>query len=332
VTALYHSYILPWTAIPEENQRLKKNVLISVVFALIFGIAMPFLPLQKVDKTKVEELPPRLAQLVIEKQKPKPPPPPPPPKKEKKKEIEKEKPKKKEEKKKETKKEKPKPKPEPKPKPKPKPKPEKTQAELIAEARKKASNTGLLALADELSDLREKPAPSLNKTAKLSKGAAQAKTFKRNILTSSVGATSGGIDTANLSSGVSRSSLQGRETTQVESPVEKVAKQAKIDSDRTNKRPSRTFEEVSLVFDKNKGSIYTIYNRALRKDPTLEGKVVFEITIDPAGSVVSVKIVSSELNSPNLEKKLLQRIKFFNFGAKDVETLIVTYPIDFLPP
>lgn len=333
MTALYHSYILPWTSIPEENQRLKRNVLVGVVFALIFGIAMPFMPVQKVDKTKVEELPPRLAQLVIEKQKPKPPPPPPP---EKKKEIKKEQPKKKEEKKEETKKEKPKPKPkpkpEPKPKPKPKPKPEKTQAELIAEARKKAANTGLLALADELSDLREKPAPSLNKTTKLSKGAAQAKTFKRNIITSNVGATSGGIDTANLSTGVSRSSLQGRQTTQVESPVEKVAKQAKIESSRTNKRPSRTFEEVSLVFDKNKGGIYTVYNRALRKDPTLEGKVVFEITIDPAGSVVEVKIVSSELNSPELEKKLLQRIKFFNFGAKDVETLIVTYPIDFLPP
>jgi TonB family protein len=86
------------------------------------------------------------------------------------------------------------------------------------------------------------------------------------------------------------------------------------------------------VFDKNKGAIYALYNRELRTDPTLQGKIVFEIAIDPAGNVTDVKIVSSELNSPELEKKLLARIRLFNFGTKEVETLIVTYPIDFLPP
>jgi TonB family protein len=321
--ALYHSYILPWTSIPEEDSRLKRNLQITLVLALIFGLVVPFLPVQEVDKTKVEELPPRLAQLVVEKQKPKPPPP--PPKKEvKKKEEKKEKPK---EKKKEEKK-----KPKEKPKEKPKPK-EKTQAELVAEARKKAASTGLLALSDELSDLRD-TTPKLDKSKPLAKGsAAQAKKVERNILTSGVAsAGSGGIDTSRLSTGVGRSSLAGRETTQVESPVEQVAQNARIESDKRSKKASRTYEEVSLVFDKNKGAIYSLYNRELRKDPTLEGKIVFEITIDPQGSVVDVKVVSSELNSPELEKKLLTRIKLFNFGPKDVETLIVTYPIDFLPP
>ena len=318
MAALYHSYLLPWTAIPEEDARLKRNLQISLVLAIVFGLVVPFLPVKEVDKTKVEELPPRLAQLVVEKQKPKPPP---PPKVEKKKEKKKEKPKKKKEKKKEK----------PKPKPKPKPK-KKSQAELIAEARKKAKSTGLLALSDELSDLRD-TTPKLSKSKKLSKGATQAKTVKRSILTSNVASSgSGGIDTSSLSTGVGRSSLEGRTTTQVESPVEQVAQNARVESDKRSKKPSRTYEEVSLVFDKNKGSIYSIYNRALRKDPTLEGKIVIEITIDPAGSVVSVKIVSSELNSPALEKKLIGRIKLFNFGAKNVETLIVTYPIDFLPP
>ncbi|WP_455206245.1 TonB family protein [Kaarinaea lacus] len=322
MAALYHSYVLPWTSIPEEDARLKRNLQIALVFALVFGLVVPFLPIKEVDKTKVEELPPRLAQLVVEKQKPKPPPP--PKKVEKKKEEKKEKPK---EKKKEEKKEKPKEKPKPKPK-------EKSQAELIAEARKKAASTGLLALSDELSDLRD-TTPQLNKSKPLSKGAAQAKTVQpqRSILTSGVAnAGSGGIDTSSLSTGVGRSSLQGRETTQVESPVEQVAQNARIESDKRSKKASRTYEEVSLVFDKNKGAIYSIYNRELRKDPTLEGKIVIEITIDSAGSVTNVKIVSSELNSPELEKKLLARIKLFNFGPKDVETLIVTYPIDFLPP
>lgn len=319
--ALFHSYILPWTSIPEEDERLKRNVLIALVLSVIFGIVMPFLPVPKKDKNQVEELPPRLAQLVVQKQKP--PPPPPPKKPEKKKPEEKKPEKKKPEKKKPEKKE---------PKPKPKPK-VKTQAELVDEARKKAKSTGLLAMSDMLSDLRETPvAPKLGKSNKLSKGAATAKTFKRNVLTSGISSGSGGINTSNLSTGVGRSSLAGRQTTVVDSPVEKVAKTAKVQRDASSKRPDRTYEEVSLVFDRNKGAIYSLYNRELRKNPGIEGKVVLEITIAPDGSVVAVKIVSSELNSPALERKLISRIKLFNFGAKNVETLIVTYPIDFLPP
>jgi hypothetical protein len=40
--ALYHSYLLPWTVIPEENQRLKRNVLTALVVAVVFGLAVPF--------------------------------------------------------------------------------------------------------------------------------------------------------------------------------------------------------------------------------------------------------------------------------------------------
>ena len=97
MAALYHSYLLPWTAIPEEDARLKRNLQVTLVLAIVFGLVVPFLPVKEVDKSKVEELPPRLAQLVVEKQKPKPPPP--PPKIEKKKEKKKEKPKKEEKKK-----------------------------------------------------------------------------------------------------------------------------------------------------------------------------------------------------------------------------------------
>jgi TonB family protein len=96
-------------------------------------------------------------------------------------------------------------------------------------------------------------------------------------------------------------------------------------------KASRSIEDIKLVFDRNKGSIYTIYNRALRDDPTLQGKVVVKLTIAPTGQVLDVQIVSSELRSPDLERKLLVRIKQFDFGARSVDTMVVTYPIDFLP-
>jgi len=85
------------------------------------------------------------------------------------------------------------------------------------------------------------------------------------------------------------------------------------------------------VFERNKGAIYAIYNRALREDPALQGKVVLELKIAPAGNVLDCRIVSSELHAAELEGKLLARIRQFDFGAKDVDQMVVTWPVDFLP-
>ena len=85
------------------------------------------------------------------------------------------------------------------------------------------------------------------------------------------------------------------------------------------------------MFDKNKGAIFGLYNRALRLDPTLEGKVVLRLTIAPTGEVTFCEIVSSELGDPDLEQKLVQRVKLFQFEARDVEPITTTKPIDFFP-
>jgi periplasmic protein TonB len=96
-------------------------------------------------------------------------------------------------------------------------------------------------------------------------------------------------------------------------------------------KAGRSLEEIRLVFERNKGAIYAIYNRALREDPTLQGKVVVELKITPAGNVASCRLVSSELKAPELEQKLLARIRQFDFGAKDVDEMVVSWPLDFLP-
>jgi len=308
---VYRSYILPWTRLDDDEGRFRKILVIAMGLTFVFSLGIPFIPLPEVDRDKVEELPPRLAQLLLEKQKPKPVP----------KKIEKKKEKKEEKKKEKKKEEKPKKKVEKKP-----------EVDRVAEARKKAASSGLLAFADELADLRDAPVTTaLNKNRPLAKGATAAKAMKRNILTSGASG-SGGIDTSRLSSGVGRSALAGRETTQVESPVEMVAKAGpRVTGGGGSGKLSRTYEEVSLVFDRNKGAIYSLYSRALRKDPTLQGKVVLEITIAASGRVTACKIISSELNDERLERRLVARVKLLNFGARDVEVMVVTYPIDFLP-
>jgi TonB family protein len=59
--------------------------------------------------------------------------------------------------------------------------------------------------------------------------------------------------------------------------------------------------------------------------------MVLRLTIAPSGAVTNIGVVSSELGDSELERRLLARIKAFNFGEKDVDTVTVTYPIHFFP-
>lgn len=83
--------------------------------------------------------------------------------------------------------------------------------------------------------------------------------------------------------------------------------------------------------DSNKSVIYALYNRALRQDPTLKGRFMFEMVIGPDGRVSSVKILSSELNDTALEDRLLARIALIQFPSSDVSVTRVNYSFDFIP-
>jgi periplasmic protein TonB len=295
----YRLYELPWSPTEEVEKRFRtvlRNVLI--VFA-VFAILIPFLPVSDKTQVKAPEIPDRIVKLVLEK---KVPPPPPPPK------IE--------------------PKEEPKPveqkvEPKPQPKPD---------ARERAQQTGLLKLQDQLADLRDstlldKAAQTKNLTGKVD----EATRSERSLITSKVGSGSGGINTAALSRGYGggAGALTGHTTTQVTSAV--LSGQGKDNVQRGSGKAARSEEEIALVFDRNKGAIFAIYTRALREKPELQGKLVLELTISPQGEIVRCEVVSSELKDPELERKLVARIKLFRFEARDVGTITVTKPIDFFP-
>lgn len=312
--ALYHSPELPWSIPEDEQRRYRKILKRTLLIFLIFALALPFLPLPEITREQEEELPPRLAQLLVERRTP-----PPAPVAAKNPEL-------------------PKPKKQPKPQPK-KAEPKKVEPQKKVEtARAKAERSGLLAFKDELADLRDNSVTTkLEKTPQLAKGPTAApgpgggRAAERALITSRATTGSGGINTARLSRDTGGGGLGSRGTTRVSSPVGKGGGGAGSVRRGGGGKASRALEEIRLVFDRNKGSIYTIYNRALRSDPTLQGKVVLKLTIAPNGDVVDCQIVSSELRAPALERKLLARIRQFDFGAKDVEVMVVTYPIDFLP-
>jgi TonB family protein len=300
LTPYYRLYDLPWSPTEEVEARFRKVVRNAFIVFAILAILIPLIPVPEKQFAKAPAIPDRIVKLVI--QKAPPPPPPPPPKVEDKK-------------------------PETiKPVEQPKPKPQPT-------ARERAEQSMAIVL-DQIADLRDnavldKAAQTKNLTGKVG----EATRSERSLLTSKVGASSGGINTAALSRGYGggQGSLTGHTTTQVTSAVLTQQAQDKVARGTGNGKASRSEEEIALVFDRNKGAIYALYTRALRDKPDLQGKVVLELTIGADGSIQRCEIVSSELNDPELERKLIARVKSFRFEAKDVGTITVTKPIDFFP-
>ena len=93
----------------------------------------------------------------------------------------------------------------------------------------------------------------------------------------------------------------------------------------------RTDEEIQIVFDRHKAALYRLYNRELRRDPTLKGQMVLRMTIEPDGSVSLCVLQGTDMNAPQLAAQVVDRVRTFDFGAKEVPALTILYPIDFLP-
>ena len=218
---------------------------------------------------------------------------------------------------------------EPPPPPPPKP------VDRQAEARRKAEKSGLLAMKDQLEDLREALEPTEMSSAPMIGRVEGPSRAERSLVTSRTGVGSGGINTGKLSSGFGSGpgNLKGHAAgTAVPSFADKIgADQAQASRSGAGGKASRSREEIEIVFDRNKSAIYSLYSRALREQPELQGKVVVQLTIAPSGEITDCRIVSTELNDAELERKLVARIRMFRFEAKDVEAMTTTKPIEFFP-
>jgi hypothetical protein len=211
------------------------------------------------------------------------------------------------------------------------------------DARRKASQAGLLPFVDQLADLREQFDVKKEDLAPLAsaKGDGGTPRAERSLITTRTGTLTGGINTAGVSRGFGSGTgtLDGHGTTRMQVPLggsgSGNAMRGGGDGDATRsgkgRKASRSQEEIELVFDRNKAAIYALYNRALRDNPALLGKVVFELTIAPWGEITDCRIVSSELKDSELERKLIARIRMFRFEDKDVEAMTTTKPIEFFP-
>ena len=311
----YREYELPWTSGGDQEKKFQRLLGAVFLICILLSAVWPFIPVSEPDPFDVEEIPPRIAQLLLE-EKPLPPPPPP---------VREEEP--------EPETVQPEPEPEqvvekePEPEPEPQPEPLVDRQERAREE----AQAALMPFAEDLADLVDKELQVADDRP-LSAAVGQAERNERSMITSKVGTASGGINTASMSRSTGGTGIAGRDTTKVASPVAGIG-QAGGSASRSGSsgKASRSREEIELVFDKNKGAIFALYNRALRQDPSLEGKLVLRLTIAPSGQVTMCEVVSSELGDEELERKLVQRVKLFRFEARDVEAITTTKPIDFFP-
>ena len=299
----YREYELPWEGDEEASARFRKILRILLVILVLFGILFPLLP--RPARPTTADIPQRLARVMIE-QAPKPPPPPPPV-----------------------------PKAQEKPKIEPKvamiaPPPVDQRQKAHEKAQKQLNQ-----VKDELADLRDVMDLKPLETKNLSGAVGADAHAERSLITSKVGAGSGGITSASGSRGfgAGAGSLTGHETTAVNSGIATsgLNSRAPAATSGGGGKAARSREEIELIFDRNKGRLDNLYARAQRANAELQGKVVLELTITPQGEVTMCRVVSSELKDPELESKIVAMVRLFRFEAKDVDTITVTKPIDFFP-
>lgn len=215
--------------------------------------------------------------------------------------------------------------PKPEVKTEPKPKPQITQEQKVARAQKKVAK--MLQSLNELQSLTEVTvnADPLTSTVLRSPSSTAAATL-------SSAATSGGIgETEVVQRKESGTGLGERRTTTVKSPLGDGPLRDEAGFAGDKRIAGRTLEDIVLVFDRNKGAFYTMYTREIRVRPEMVGKVVVRLTIAPSGAVTRATLVSSELNNPEFERKVIARVLLLDFGAKDVGEFTIDYPIIFFP-
>ena len=313
---------MPWSRLGDDDTRFRKNLLATLVAAAVLGVVVPLIGPPLIEPEEALELPERIVRFIELDQRRVAPALPAA--------------------------EQPKPE-EPEKTPEPvlanEQPPEVAPAAPVAEPeiapRQRAEAAGLLAFRESFANIAERrPAAQIGSQARIgNQGDGRMPT--RSLVTTLAPGSSGGINLASFSrqvggDGGGGGSLEGVEVGRVTSNIGDglggPGGAAGV-GDRAwgGGVAGRTDEEIQIVFDRYKAALYRLYNRELRNIPTLRGQMVLKLTIEPSGAVSFLELVSSDMNAPALAAQVLERVRTFDFGAKDVAAVTIVYPIDFLP-
>ena len=115
----------------------------------------------------------------------------------------------------------------------------------------------------------------------------------------------------------------------VEEAAPSLRAKQKLTKDTTlnNQQP---IERIRRIFEKNFAELNKVYQQTVKENVNHEqGVVRFKLTVATNGAVIQCKIASSHLNNPELEAKLAEIVKTFNFGEA-TEEWKGTYPVYFV--
>jgi hypothetical protein len=304
---------MPWKWGGEDDRRFQKSLLGALAACLLLALILPLIPLPLAQAP--EQTPPEQV-LHITMALPRPPPPPrvlpPPPKLAVQKPIE-------------------------KPTPQQARKaPTEEPVKPAVEAPVEPKPAGLMAFKQQLAVLADTQInPAIGAQARINNSGSSVGTPERAMLTTTAPGSSGGINLSAVSRGLGpgggteRNAIHGGALTQASSGIGTAAAASRPVSGGPG--PGRTDEEIQIVFDRHKAQLYRLYNLELRRDPTLQGKMILRLTIEPDGSVSLCQLHASNMDAPDLATQVVERVKTFNFGAKVVPPVTIIYPIDFLP-
>jgi len=315
----YRAQVMPWARGCEEDDRMHRSFEVSLAACLMLALLISIIDIPILERSAEIAVPERIAKLVREQS-----PPPPPIEDIAEPEIPDEE--------------------IPEPEPElvqelPDELPENTEEVIVAEViepdtREQVKTKGILAFRDSFASRASvEPTAQLGSQARLRNAGEEAVGRPtRSMVTTNAPGSSGGINLANISRDVGGGgqAIAGVQVTRVASS---------IGGAEGSNRPlsggafaGRTDEEIQIVFDRYKAALYRLYNRELRKDPTLRGQLVLRLTIEPDGSVSFCVVQSSDMDAPSLAQQVVARVNNFDFGAKeDIVAMTIIYPIDFLP-
>ena len=314
-----HNLVMPWARGNEEDQRFRKSLWSSLAASFCIAFIVGSIAIPIIEREQIIEVPERIARLVEQQRA--------------------------------------QPEPEPEPQPVfeeelPEPEelvetlPDETPPEIVdqpavatsepVDTKEQVKSKGILAFRDSFaqsSNLRA--STQIGSQARFSNAGIDATGRpSRSMVTTNAPGSSGGINLADISRDVGGGGggIAGVAVSRVASSI---GTGGSGSSDRPRSGGSfagRTDEEIQIVFDRYKASLYRLYNRELRKDPTLRGQLILKLTIEPDGSVSFCILQSSDMKAPALAQQVVERVVGFDFGAKeDIVAVTIIYPIDFLP-
>jgi len=293
-----------WTGLHEEDRRFRRILLQTLLIGLVAGVITPYIRIPQADSEVDEALPARRVRLLAERFVPAP--------------ILTELP----------------AAPEVTAPPVPQTALDQQPVAPVVTPRQTAARTGVLAMSDALAELRgTTPKTGTTSTPVDVAGQRRPASPQSSMLTANMTRGSQGIE-----GGVAHQSVLGKTglPEREEGEQDFIGREGVMTAGRQTSAPPsgavRSEEDIQEVLDRNKGAMYTLYNHELRKDATLQGKLVMSITIAPAGNVTRCVILSSELGAASLERQLVALIKRIDFGNKPgVPAVTTKIPIEFFP-